>query len=166
MSSSGSLKVVIKVSLPTSPVTLGLTERVIKRCLPFTETQTKLMMCCDGPLFCQFPNGLSICLSFPSTPSGKLWNGLANKGEKTVKSGEQWGSACEEEDHCRLKMPLCSNMLMVQMSQSSFHIILVEYSISEHKTKNYIKRPCLEQWIEDASYTGNTAPSVWGCAFL
>lgn len=47
-----------------------------------------------------------------------------------------------EKDHCRLKGPVCSNMLIVQMSQISFHILLTECSVSEHKTKNYIKSPC------------------------
>lgn len=127
MSSSGSLKVVIKTSSPTSPVALRLSGREIKRCLPFRETQTKLMVCCEGPLYCTLPNGPNVCLSFPSAPSRKA----ENKRQKRAKSDEQWGSVCEEEDHCHLEGPLCANMLIVQMSQSSFHILLVECSISE-----------------------------------
>lgn len=103
------------------------------------------MACWKGPLFRQLPNGLNVCLSFPSAPRGKLWKGPADKGEKRAKSGKQWQSVSEEEHHGCLKRPLCANMLIVQMSQSLFHILLAECFISEHETKNYIKIPCLNQ---------------------
>lgn len=67
------------------------------------------------------------------------WQIKERREQNLVKNGE----VCEEEDHCRLKRPLCSNMQIFQMSQSSFHILLVEYSISEHKTNNYIKKALL-----------------------